>query len=65
MARRRTRGVHGGHELVHVGHIGISSGTWRALGWPPWDQIFSIFQAYSDPGAYSKVAALLMIYKIA
>jgi hypothetical protein len=59
------RGIHGGRELVHAGHVGISSGTWHASGWPPWDQIFSIFWAYSALDAYSKVAALLMIYKIA
>jgi hypothetical protein len=59
------RGVHGGRELVYVGHVGISSGTWRASGWPPWDQIFSIFRAYLDLNAYTKVVALLMIYKIA
>jgi hypothetical protein len=48
---------HGGRELMHAGHIGISSGTWRASVGLRWAPVLGLLQAELDLGPKIKFEA--------
>jgi hypothetical protein len=53
---------HGGRELVHAGHVGISSGTSRASVGLRWAPILGLLQAESVNGLKTKFAHLGLLY---